>query len=58
VNVVRGELEIPFELAGLGVERENGIGVEIVADAFAAIEIGAGIADRPVEKRQACLPVD
>src|SRR5208337_4553002 len=43
------ELEIPFELAGLGIERENRIGVEIVAHAFAAIEVGTGISDGPEE---------
>ncbi len=36
--VVLGELEVPVQLAGVGVEREQGIGVEVVAGAsFAAI---------------------
>ena len=51
---MRRELVIPLELAGLGFERQDRIGVEIVAFALAAVEIGTGIADRPehgVERR-------
>ncbi len=52
VDVVRGELEVPFELAGVAVERDEGTGIEIVAGAGVAIPIGGGIADAPVEEVQ------
>src|SRR5581483_1345592 len=43
VEVVRGELVIPLELAGGGVERDDGGGVEVVAFAFVAVVVGAGV---------------
>ena len=46
--VVRRELEVPFELAGIGVERDHAIAIEVVAGAMVAIPIGTGIADAPV----------
>src|SRR2546423_10139482 len=46
-KVVRSELEIPFELAGIGVEGENAIGIKIVAGAGRSVKIGRGIAGAP-----------
>ena len=43
-------LEIPFELAGIGIERDEGVGVEIGAHAIAAVEIRRGIAGAPVDQ--------
>ena len=34
-TVVGGELEMPLHLAGVGIERDSGIGVEVVALAAA-----------------------
>src|SRR5689334_18521412 len=49
---MRDELEIPFHFAGVGVERQDAIGEEIVAWAVAAVEIGPWIARRPVQQVQ------
>ena len=38
-DVVMDALEVPDLFAGLGVEREQGVGVEVVADAVAAVEV-------------------
>ena len=38
---------MPLELAGIGVERDGGIGVEIVAGAHIGVPVGRGIADTP-----------
>src|ERR1700674_723946 len=47
VFVMLGELEIPFELAGVGIESEQRVAIKIVAgSAFAAIA-GRRIACRP-----------
>ena len=51
--VVRRELVIPFQLAGIGIERDHGIAVEVVAGAVVAVPIGPGIADAPVGQIQA-----
>ena len=50
MDVVRCELEIPFELAGLRFERQDRVGVEIVALAIVAVVIETGIAGRPVHE--------
>ena len=50
--VVRRELEIPFQLAGVGIERDHGIAVEIGALANVAVPVGTGIADAPVGQIQ------
>ena len=52
VRIVRRELEMPFELAGIGIERDHGIGIEIVAGALRGIPVGAGIAGAPVDQVQ------
>ena len=44
VHVVRRELVVPAPLAGVGVERDERRGVEVVALARAAVVIGTGIA--------------
>ncbi len=49
VGVVRRELEVPFQLAGLDVERDDAVGVQVVASALITVEVGAGIADGPVD---------
>ena len=48
VEIVGRELKIPFHLAGVGVDREDASGVEIVAGARPAVEIGGGIAGAPI----------
>ena len=50
VHVVRRELVVPLERAGVGVERDDRVGVEVVAVAIVAVEIGAGIAGAPVDQ--------
>jgi len=49
VQVVRSELEVPAQLTGLQVERENAVRIKIIALAFAAIGIGIRVAGGPVE---------
>ena len=46
-QVVRRELEIPFELAGVRIEREDAIGVEVVARTWTSIEVGRRITGAP-----------
>ena len=50
MHVVRRELVIPFQLAGLRIQRHDRIGVEVVALAIVAVVIRTGIADRPVHR--------
>ncbi len=52
VHIVRRELEIPLQLAGIGIERNHAFGIEVVTFPYFAIEIGRGIADSPVNKIQ------
>src|SRR5882724_3402312 len=52
VNVVRRRLEMPDEFAGVGIERDDGAGVKIVAGAAFTCEDGIGISSAPVEKIQ------
>ncbi len=49
-QVVRGELVVPLEGAGLGIEREDAVGVEVVAGAVAVVGVGPGIAGGPEER--------
>ena len=42
-------MEIPLKLTGLGIEREDAIGVQIVAAAVVAVILGARIAGGPVD---------
>jgi hypothetical protein len=41
---------MPFELAGIGVQRHDRIGIPIVAGTLIGIPVGAGIADSPISK--------
>ena len=52
VGVVRGELVVPLEHAGVGVERDHRVGVEVVALAVLAVEVRAGVAGAPVDQVQ------
>src|SRR2546421_7006870 len=47
-EIVRSELVIPLELAGLAVQRQKAIGVEIVSDAMVSVVLLARIAGRPI----------
>jgi len=49
-EVVGRELVIPFDLARFRVEREDAIGVEVVAGTVAIIAVGPGVAGGPVER--------
>ncbi len=49
MHVVGRELEVPLQLAGLGIKRDDRVGVEIVARPIVSDQVVAGIADRPVE---------
>src|SRR5439155_27362294 len=46
-QVVRSELEIPFELAGVRIEGKQAIGIKVVARARTSIEIGRWITGAP-----------
>ena len=50
VEIVRGELIVPLQFAGGWVEGQNGIGIEVVAPALIAVEIGTRVADRPEQR--------
>ena len=50
VQIVRRELVVPLQLAGRGIERQHGIGIQIVALALVAVEIRTGIADGPEQR--------
>src|ERR1700751_501314 len=49
---MRSELEVPFQFSGVRIERNDAIGVEIVARAYGAIEIRRRIAGAPVQRVQ------
>ena len=49
VHVVGNELPVPEKLAGLGVERDDRVRVEIGARPDFAIEVRRGIADRQID---------
>ena len=42
------ELEVPLQRAGVGVERDHRVGVEVVAGPQVRVPVGAGVADAPV----------
>ena len=48
VWIVRCELEKPLELARVGIECEDGIGVQVVAGPLRRIPIGARVAGSPI----------
>ena len=50
VHVVRRELVVPLEHAGVGVERDDRVGVEVVALAVVAVEIRTRVAGAPVDQ--------
>ncbi len=50
MRIVRRELEIPLQSAGFRVERDDGIGIKIVALPLSVVEVRAGIADSPVRQ--------
>src|SRR6185312_16230304 len=50
--VVRGELKKPLQLAAIGVQCDDGTGIEVVAFAACTVPIGTGIADTPVQELQ------
>ena len=52
MNVPGGGLEVPLHFAGIGVEGDDALGVEVVAFADVAVEIGGGVAGAPVEEIQ------
>lgn len=49
IQVVRSKLEVPFQLSGVGIERQNAICVQVVAWARLAHEIGRRVARRPIQ---------
>ncbi len=52
MHVMRRELEVPLQFAGLRIERDDRVGVEIVPRPIVSDQIVAGVADRPVESVQ------
>src|SRR5207253_4512656 len=50
VRIIGRELIKPFELSGIGIERHDGIGVEVVAFTLAGIPIRTWIACSPVSE--------
>ena len=49
---MRHELEVPLQRAGVGVERDGGIGVQVVARAHIGVPIRRGIPDAPDDEVQ------
>src|SRR6516164_6415300 len=49
IRIVRGILEIEFQLAGIGIKSQRGVGIEIVARPHVTIEVRPWIPDWPVE---------
>jgi hypothetical protein len=49
VHVVGDALPVPEEFTGLGVERDDRVGIEIGAWPKLAIEVWRGIADRQID---------
>ena len=52
VRFVRRELEKPFYLAGVGIDRQQRAGVKIVARPLVAVPVRRGIARAPIDKIQ------
>src|SRR5438093_517303 len=52
MGVMRCELIMPFELAGVGVECQERSRIEIVALAIATVETGIGVACTPIKQIQ------
>ncbi len=58
---MRRELKVPLQSAGVGVEREDRVRVQVVALPLVAVVIGTGVAGRPVQQARvrivgACQP--
>src|SRR5262245_698586 len=51
-TVIRNLLVVPLQLAGVGIERNYAIGVEIGSRAKTVVEIGGWISDAPVDQIQ------
>src|SRR6185503_5219364 len=47
--VIGRELEIPLQRAGVGVQRDDAVGIEIVALTLRRIPVGAGIAGTEID---------
>ena len=47
VGVVRRELEVPLQLPGIGVERDDRVGIEVVARPLIGVPVGARDCRRP-----------
>src|SRR5436305_1187753 len=52
MGVVRSELEILLQLAGIGIESQNTFGIEVVPRSIGARKVRPWIARRPVEQVQ------
>src|SRR4026207_926453 len=52
VHIVRGELVVPAELAGVSIERDERSGVQVVAQAALAVIVRARIAGAAEQKNQ------
>src|SRR5579864_841066 len=50
IQVMRCELEIPLQLPGVGIDRKDACGVEVVARPRASIEIGRSITGGPIHR--------
>ena len=50
VHIVRRELEMPLQLSGLRIERDDRIGIQVVALPIVADHVRPGIADGPVQR--------
>src|SRR5205809_7713239 len=50
--VVRRELVVPLQFAGIGVESDHGAAVEIVAIAFVAVPVWSRISNTPIDEIQ------
>ena len=52
VVITGSKLEVPDELAGSGIKRDDAVGVEVVARPICRVEIGRRITRTPVDKVQ------
>ena len=52
VFIIRGELVVPAQLPGGGIEGDDAAGVEIGAGTHVTHEVGSGIADAPIDHVQ------
>src|SRR5205814_495953 len=52
VAVVRRELEMPLQLTGVGIERDDAVRVEVVAGTLTRIPVRTGVPDAPVREIQ------